>query len=432
MAGVSLRVLEGVFMRARLVAPLVLGSVLCVSATAHSQADAPLDLRDAFQEALRANPELIALQRQYEATRATIPEARSLAAPMFETQIWGWPVTTLNPSSTDMYMFMAEQELPGRGKRAAREVVAAREADLSRDQLAVRVNRILNEVKQAFAELLLAQATADLYRQQRPVLEDTAETATVRYASGHSGQHDTVKSIVELARLASDEIQWRERSRIAQVRLNVLLGRPPDLTIAVASTTDAEVSPLADLERMAVERHPEIAAASTEIGREEAELARLRGERRPDFVFGGGYMLQPGGAGAWTARGAITWPNAPWARGGLNTRIDAQEKRLTAARAQRDAVITGVRRQVSEARVHVEAAQDRIRVLEASVIPHIEHAWEVTRIAYISDRGEFADLLDTQRLLLTTRMEVLAARADLARAVADLQMATGDIPENNR
>ncbi len=419
-------------MRARLVGPFVLALVLCVSATARAQAGAALDWRDALQEALRANPELIALQRQYEASRATIAEARALGAPTFETQIWAWPVTTLNPASADMYMFTAEQELPGRGKRSARELVATRDADLSRDQIAVRANGILNEVTQAFAELLLAQATTDLYRQQRLVLEDTAETATLRYASGHSGQHDTVKSIVELSRLAADDIQWRERTRIAQVRLNVLLGRHPDATIAVATPADVEVPALADAERVALERHPEIAAASTGISREEAELARVRGERRPDFVIGGGYMLQPGGAGAWTARGAITWPNAPWARSGLDTRIDAQDKRLAVARARRDAVISAVRRQVSEARVHVEAAQERIRVLDSSVIPHIEHAWEVMRIAYSSDRGEFADLLDTQRLLLATRMEVVAARADLARAVADLHMAIGDLPENNR
>jgi cobalt-zinc-cadmium efflux system outer membrane protein len=389
-------------------------------------------LRDALREALRANPELVALQRQYEAARAAIPEARSLEAPMFETQIWGWPITTLNPARTDMYMFMGEQQLPGRGKRAARELVAAREADLSRDQIAVRANGILNEVKQAFVELLLAQGTADLFRQQRPVLENTAETATVRYASGHSGQHDTVKSVVELSRLDAEEIQWRERARIAQLRLNVLLGRQPDATIAVVPPPDTDVPASVDAERIALDRHPQIAAASAEISREEAELARLRGERRPDYLVGGGYMLQPGGAGAWTARGAITWPNAPWARTGLNTRIDAQEKRLAAAGAQRDAVITAVRRQVREARVHVEAAQDRIRVLESSVIPHIEHAWDVMRIAYTSDRGDFADLLDTERLLLTTRIEVVSARADLARAVADLQMAMGDLPETDR
>ena len=140
-------------------------------------------------------------------------------------------------------------------------------------------------------------------------------------------------------------------------------------------------------------------------------------------------MLQPGGAGAWTARAAVTWPNAPWTRGRLNTTIDAHERRVVAAQAQRDAVTSAVRRAVHEALVHVEAARERVQLLESSVIPHIEHSFEVARIAYASDRGEFADLLDTQRVLLSTRMDVVSARADLARAVADLELALGDRPE---
>jgi outer membrane protein TolC len=64
------------------------------------------------------------------------------------------------------------------------------------------------------------------------------------------------------------------------------------------------------------------------------------------------------------------------------------------------------------------------------VTPHVEHAFDVARVAYASNRGEFADLLDTERVLLSTRMDVVAARADVERAIADLAMATGDIPEN--
>lgn len=399
-------------------------------ASARAQDGATISLRDALREARRANPELVALERQYESKRAAIPEARFLEPPMFETQIWSWPVTTLNPARTDMYMFLGEQELPGRGKRAARERVASRDADLSQQQIAVRANGILNEVRQAYAELLLARATADLYRQQTPILENTAEAATLRYASGHAGQHDTVKSIVELSRLGADAIQWRERARVAETRLNVLLGRPPDAPIPDLAPVDATVPALSDAERIALDRNPEVAMASAEIAREEAELVRLRGERRPDFVVGGGYMLQPGGAGAWTARGGMTWPNAPWTRGRLNTSIEVQEKRLLAARAQRDAVTSAVRRAVHEALVRVDAARDRVRLLESSVIPHIEHAFDVARVAYASDRGEFADLLDTQRVLLSTRIEVVSARAELASAVADLEMALGDVPEN--
>lgn len=418
-------------MRPRCVCLLV-SLAVCVATGARAQGDPgpPLSLRDALREALRANPELVALQRRYETTRAAIPEARFLDPPMFETQIWGWPVTTLNPARTDMYMFMAEQQLPGRGKRAAREAVANREADLSRQEIAVRANGILNEVKQAYADLILARATAGLYQRQTPLLEDTAETATLRYAAGHSGQHDTVRAVVELSRLAADTVQWRERAAIAATRLNTLLGRAPGLVVPQAVMTTATPPSAVDAERIALERHPEVAMASAVVIRDEAELARLRGERRPDFVIGGGYMLQPGGAGAWTARGGITWPDAPWARGRLTATIDVQERRVLAARAQRDAVISAVRRAVRESVVHLEAARERIHLLETAVIPHVEHALDVARTSYASDRGDFADLLDTERVLLSTRMELVAAQSDAERAVADLEMAIGDLQED--
>jgi cobalt-zinc-cadmium efflux system outer membrane protein len=417
-------------MRSRFVLLLAL-AIAGTAADVRAQDAAPLSLRDVLLEARRGNPELVALQRQYEAAQAAIPESRFLEPPMFEAQIWGWPVTTLNPARTDMYMFMTEQALPGRGKRQARERVADLDAEVSRQAIAVRANVIFNEVKQAYAELLLARATTDLYRQQTPILENTAEAATLRSAAGHSGQHDTVTSIVELSRLEADAIRWRERARAAETRLNVLLGRAPETALPELEPVNAAAVPaLADAERVALDRNPEVAMASADMVREEAELTRLQGERRPDFTIGGGNMLQPGGAGAWTARGAITWPNAPWARGSLNTRIDAQEKRVAAARARRDAVMSTVRRSVHEAMVHVEAARERARLLESSVIPHVEHAFEVARVAYASDRGEFADLLDIQRVLLSTRMEVVSAQADLTMAVADLETALGDIAEN--
>ena len=389
----------------------------------------PLTLHDALQEALRGNPELIALRRDYDATRAAVPEARYLEAPMFEAQIWGWPVTTLNPARTDMYMFMGEQQLPGRGKRTAREVVAQRDTDMTRQQVSVRANEIVNDVKQSYAELVLARATAALYGQQTPVLRQMADAATLRYATGQVGQTDTVKSLVELSRLEADAIEWRERAGVAETRLNTLMGRSPESSIATlaASATLAEPS---TSEQIALQRHPELLMAAAAVAREEAELARLRGERKPDFVVGGGYMLQPGGAGAWTARAGITWPNAPWSRGRLNTEIDVQQKKVDAVRAHRDAVASGIRRAVREAIVHLDAARERARIIESTITPQVEHAFEVARVAYASDRGPFADLLDTERVLLSTRMDVVAARADVERAAADLAMATGDIPEN--
>ncbi len=401
-----------------------------VSTTAGAQAPASLGLRDALLEARRSNPELIALQRQTDAARTAVPASRFLDAPMAETQIWGWPVTTLNPARTDMYMFMGEQALPGKGKRAERERVATEDAHLSEAQIAVRANAIYAEIKQAYAELSLVRATAELFAQQTPLLEATTDVASIRYTAGQSGQHDTVRSLVELSRLGVDGIEWRERARLAETQLNVLMGRAPDAPVPVLSAGEVLVPSASDAERVAVDTNPDLAMATATIAREEAELGRLRGERRPDYVVGGGYMLQPGGAGAWTARAGITWPNAPWSRGRLNTDIAAQEKRVEAARAQRDAIELGVRKGVRQAAVRLEAARDRVRLLDTTVLPRINQAVDVATVAYRSNRGDYADLLDSQRLLLTTRMELVAARADVQRAAADLELAIGVTPEN--
>ena len=411
---------------------LVAGFAMCAPAAvgAEQPESGSFTLTAAVAEALRANPDLVALRRDYDAARAAVPGARFLDAPMLETQVWGWPVTTLNPTRTDMYMFMAEQELPGRGKRVARELVAEREADMSQRQIAVRANEIVNDVKQAYVELLLARATAALYDQQTPVLRDIADAATLRYASGHTGQHDTVKSIVELGRLQSDVVEWHARMRTAEARLTTLLGRADDEPLPALAPADLPPLDIFNAETIALQRHPEVLMASAAVAREEAELARLRGERKPDFVVGGGYMLQPGGAGAWTARAGVSWPNAPWSRGRLNTEIDAQDKIVAAARAHRDAVVSGVRRSIREATARLDAARERAQLLETNVIPHAEHDFDVVRTSYEVGRAGFADLLESQRTLLSTRMDVVAARAEVQRAVADFDMAVANIPEN--
>src|SRR5918995_3125584 len=88
---------------------------------------APLTLADALREGLETNASL-RLARARVAPLAKRPaQERSLMPPRIEAQIWQLPITTLNPANADMYMFMLEQEFPGRGKRGLRAANAAGE-----------------------------------------------------------------------------------------------------------------------------------------------------------------------------------------------------------------------------------------------------------------------------------------------------------------
>jgi cobalt-zinc-cadmium efflux system outer membrane protein len=411
-----------------LVLSAFVAAALSIPAAGQESASEPLTLNAALDEALQRNPDLIALRREYDAALALPVAERYLAPPSFEAQIWGWPVTTLNPIRTDFYMLSMEQTLPGRGKRAAREAVAARGADVERHAITVRANGILDEVRQAFAALQLARDTLVIYERQVPVLRDLAEAATVRYASGHGEQHDTVTPLVELTRLQSDAITWRTRARTEEARLNTLLGRTVDLPIEPLLPLVVTAVPF-DAVTAALERHPAMALATAEIAREEAELARLLGERRPDFVVGGGYMLMPGDAGAWTARAGITWPNAPWSRKKLDAEIEVQTLRVAAATARRDAVASAVRRGVHEAQVNIDASRQRAELISTTLLPHVEHALEVSRAGYSAGRAEFGDIIDAQRMVLDVGVQYAEARAAVALALAGLDRAIGSVRE---
>jgi outer membrane protein, heavy metal efflux system len=320
-------------------------------------------------------------------------------------------------------MFMGEQQLPGRGKRAARVAVAEREADLSRQQIDARATQIVGEIRQAYVDVAFTRERFAVYARQARVLEQLADTAASRYAAGVGPQHHTVTTVVELAVLERQRLDSDRETRLAEARLNTLLGRPVSQPVEALET----ISPagVADAEQLALLRHPDVALVAAGVAREEAELARLRGERRPDFVIGGGYMLQPGDAGAWTARGGLTWPNAPWARGRLNAEIEVQSKRVDAVKARGQVVAAQRREAVRGAALRIEAAERQSRLIDSTVLPQIEHAFELSRLAYAAGEGDFTEVLETRRMLLATELDQVEARAELARARAELETAAG-------
>ncbi len=80
------------------------------------------------------------------------------------------------------------------------------------------------------------------------------------------------------------------------------------------------------------------------------------------------------------------------------------------------------------AAIRLDTARQRAALIETTVMPHVEHSLEVARVAYATNRGEFTDLIDTERVLLSARMDAIAAQTDVERALSELERAIGDVP----
>jgi len=387
----------------------------------------PMSLQRVLQEALENNPELSALRDQIAVARRRPAQERGLAPPMAEAQIWQWPINSLNPADTNMYMFTVGQDLPGRGKRAARAAVAEKGIALAEADVTIRGRQIVNEIKQAYAALFIARKATEVHLASVDLLRDVADAAQARYAAGRVPQTEVLKPVVELSKLHNDVIMHDEEAGLAAARLNVLLNRSPEMPIGPLEDPREEMllpAP-ADLQRLAVDRQPELQRARLEIERSELELASARLERKPDFVVRGGYMLLPNQTDGVVATVGITWPNAPWSRGTIDAKIAEQSAAVVAARSRERAMEIMVRLAVQEAYVRVHAAQERASLLRTTILPQSQQAFDVSRAAYQADRGDFSAILESERSLLDSRLEYFRALADFTQALADLERAIG-------
>jgi len=391
----------------------------------------PLTLEAALNEALEKNPELIALRQEFEAARQRPGQDRFLDAPTFEAQIWQWPINTLNPLNTNMYMLMFNQDVPGRGKRALREAVTEKDVALASNEIAVRARDVIGRIKRTYADLFVSRKALEIHLASVGLLRQLADATAARYETGRTSQHDILKAVLEVSKLHDDLVMLDERAQTAQAQLNTLLNRAPEAPIGALGVPyeRALLPPSEELQRLALERQPELRSAQLGTERAEAALAVVARDYKPDFFVGGGYMLMPRDHDAWTATVGMTWPSAPWSRGRLDARKAEATAEIEAARARRRVVENQVRLAVQEAYIRVKTAEQRAALLRTTIMPQSEQTFEVSRVAYQTDRVDFLAILDNQRALLDAQLGYYRALSDFEQALADLERAVGiDIP----
>jgi outer membrane protein TolC len=390
-----------------------------------------LTLREALDEALAKNPTLIAARKQFEAAQQRPAQERFLSAPTLEAQIWQWPLDSIDPLKTNMYMFTAMQEIPGSGKRAQRAAVADKDVESASNDIAVRARDVIDAVKRAYADLVVSRQAVAVQQASVSLLRQTANLTMARYGTGQGVQQDALKTVVEITKLHTDLLILDERVQIATVALNTLLNRPPDAPIGELSTatTGETLPPVAELQQAAAERHPELRGAQIDIERSQAALAVANSDYKPDFMVGGGYQLMPRTVGAWTATVRMTWPTAPWARGRLDAAKAQAVADVTAARARQQVVANAIASAVQQAYIRVNSAQARVALLQTTLIPQSQQMVETARVAYENNRGDAGALVENQRMALDAQLDYFRAVGDLQQARADLERAVGeDLP----
>ena len=390
-------------------------------------------LDDLVTEALRANPEIAAAQRERDAAQARIAPAGALDDPMLEAGIVNLPVPSLSLDDEDMTMKMLGlfQRLPYPGKRELRRNVAEKGAQSSEYALSETTNRVVRDVKAAYYDLSFVIDATRLVQKNKLILEQFAQLAQARYAVGQASQSDVLKARTQLSRMVDELIRLeRERAQM-EAELKRAIGRSGDpQTIVPESTALSERAlSLPALSEQALSQRPQLRALQSSVEQAGKMLDLARKDYYPDFDLRFTYGQRdsmPDGAGREDMISLTVAINLPiWREAKRAPRVTEalamQAQAHEMLNAQRNELKAQLARQVAM----TEQSHKSARLYETTVLPQARSNVEAALAAYRVNRVDFLTLLDSQMTVFDYEISRAQAAVNFNKALAEIEFLTG-------
>ena len=375
--------------------------------------------------ARRLSPELAARSLDIEAAQARVEIAGSLADPTIRVTSEEIDRTS-GPRLNKMY-YTVEQEFPLWGKRDLRRAQAG--AEVARSQADARMTEaeLIEKVKVAFAQYYQAdqalRTTEDLHR----VVHDIARVARDRYAQGRGSQPEAYKAEVEITRLTAELVRLETRKRSAAARLNALLARPIDASLAQplrgrAMPAAAALAPAALMQRARAD-NPSLAGGEAQVAAAAAGKQLADKSWYPDVTLKAGAIDRNGnGPNGYMAEIGF---RVPFQWGLHEARQRDAAAQLAATQARRQALELQTQSELGEYIADLAGSRRTAELIRTQLLPQSQALLRAGVAGYGLGRAELVDVLRAEHDLADLRIQLLSAEFDQQRQLAAIERLIG-------
>lgn len=411
---------------------LILSSVVAIAPVAKAVAadSNSIQLTVAYVSALAEEA-----QTNNAAVRAAVERAAAAAANATAVPTWEDPMTRFGVMGAERMMrrdegdllYGVEQKLPLWGKPQAARRLAQRGASAGEAATTLRAQQLKRDVARAVFQAALADHTVQLGREDLRWLEAFLESTQRRYESGEATQSEVLRLQNERSRRANQLETDRQLRQQARADLNRLLNRPlespwPELLLPPIA---GPVVFTGQLIEFALKHEPELKLRREEILEAEAAVDVSRRARYPDFSAGA-EVRQYSGNGDFRQSMVMAGVNIPWGnRKRYAAAIQRDEAKLRAAQLDTADYELGLRREVRELTVRIDAARREALLYRDQIIPRSETALASARATWESGRGMFRDVLEARRMLVEAQLMQARATSEQYELLAELVLCCG-------
>ena len=388
-------------------------------------------LEDLETWALTNNPALWRMQQEAAAEWARAGYADKLPDPTVSGMFFGNAMNFVPDRQLAQVQVM--QMVPWLGRLRAESQRAHLEALAAESFYQAERLRVLGDLRAAWFRLYVLGKQVETAEAEKVQVQSLISTANARIATGSAQPGDVLLATLELSNLEEQLLGLRQQVVAATAEINRLAGRdaripldfPRDIEVAFPQWNDEL------LQEIALQAHPELAAARlrTAATRWGIEVARFK--RRPDVSLGAGWMVMtadpadtsPGaGDDAWTLNVSTSLPI--WHRK-YDAMVSQASRQHSAAHASEDEAALRVGAQLRELWAQAEASQRTLDLYEKTILPQARQAFEADQKSLANNTVTFDRVIRDYRTLLTMELGYHRALGQLATTLARIRQAVG-------
>ncbi len=387
-----------------------------------------VSLKDLLDMAWQKSPGLKVKKYEYEAARSKVFGAFLPMDPMIGIDVESQPdVFDYDGRVNNEYMI--QQTIPFPTKLFLKGTIASREADIAYQKYKEEARDTAWHIEQPYYELYLAKKTLEALEENQRLLEQLARAVQARYESGQAAQDDLLKIQIELSKNSIEVFNWKEKTHIQEAHFSHLLDEPLETKYVIVNDDARSVLSYSrpELDRMAVEKRPELKALEIGIQRAKDSRTLVLTEWLPDITFkyeGRQFKGEDSVSENDTFIG-VTLPIWSLFKG-IGGTWKSSEDELKAAEAMYTEMRNEVLLALHQAYSKVKAARNALNVYEHSILPQAKLQVEVALASYEAGRVDFMSVIDAERTLRNTQIEYHKAVAEYEMGLSDLRLAVGD------
>lgn len=412
---------------------LVVAALIGVGALSASAAELGADVQGLLDLARAQNPELALMRAEAEAAVQRVQPAGALPDPVLRVELmnvnnYGNDAGfNLLPNKVGETQYTLMQMLPWPGKLQLRGEVAQADARQAQARTQVAWTELAMRIKTAYARYYLAAGNQRLTREILDLMKRVEQIAQARYAGGLVVQQDAIRAQLEQTTMRAELIMLDSEKRQQRARLNALLAREPQATLAEPQSLRPLPPPgtldAATLAQRSRANNPQLLAQEARLAGAEKSRELTRRNRYPDFSVG----LQPTQMGSRiTSWGVMFEMNIPLQRTTRRSQEAEAEAMVAAARARSQNLANQLVGELGETIAMLEAARQSEVLATNQSLPQSELSLRSAIAAYENGRLDFTALLEAQRQIRKARQEQLKAQAEAQVRLAEIERIVGE------